>query len=219
MKTMYITLIAFLLLFQACNNNTTKSKIETLDTIGGLIINSSNLPDGWVLGKGNEFVPKTKAEQNLIAQNNTYIRALLCGNIEEMKRFFYKESLDYYKKYYPDYSDDEILDEFFSEMSSGFVNALMEYEKSDISYNLYVDDVLREIEYGNDYLYVFGICSRIEGYKHDTLTYLHSSESDITLGVSHNNGKNWTFMTMTDEVPSILIMNYPQHVVDEVMGY
>lgn len=208
------------MLLQACNNNTTTvSKAESSDTIGGLNIDHSNLPNGWALGKGNEFMPKTKAEQNLIAQNNTYNKALLCGNIDEMKRFFYKESLDYYKKYYPDYSDDEILDEFFSEMSGDFVNALNEYEKAGISYYLYVEDVLREIEYGNDYFYVFGICSRIEGYKHDTLTYLHSSESDLTLGVSHNNGKNWTFMAMTDEVPSILIMNYPQHVVDEVMGY
>ena len=179
----------------------------------------TNIPIGWASGKGEEFVPITKAEQNLVAQHDTYQSALFLGNVDEMKHFFYRESLEYYKKYFPEYSLNEILDEFLGNMSSDAMKMIREYENNGITFSLYIEKIIRKVEYGNDLLYVYNVCSRMEGYKNDTIAYLHTTEPDMTLGVSHNKGRNWTFISMTNDVPSILRMYYPQNVVDDVMGY
>ena len=136
-----------------------------------------------------------------------------------MKSFFYKESLQYYQNYFPEYSIDEILDEFLESMCSDASKMVKEYEEKGITFSLYIENVIRKVEYGTDYLYVYNICSRMEGIKNDTITFLHSTEPDLTLAVSHNKGKNWTFMAMTNEVPSILRMYYPQDIINEVMDY
>lgn len=211
-RKMIITICGVVILgsFLACNNDKRQSSTSN---------KSPDVPRGWSLGKGNEFIPKTKAEKNLVAQHSTYQSALFLGNTDELKRFFYKESLEYYKKFYPDYSLDEILDDFLSTISGDATKMLREYEDNGITFSIYIEDVVREVEYGNDLLYVYNVCGRLEGYIDDTLTYLHTEMPDITLGISHNKGKNWTFMSMTNEVPSILLMNYPQNIVDDVMGY
>lgn len=179
------------------------------------------IPDGWALGKGKEFVPATKAEQNLVSQQDTYQSALFHGNTEEMKYYFYKECLPYYQKYFPGYSIDEILNEFLESLSSDATKMIQACSEKGLNISMYIEDVVREVEYGSDYLYVYNICSRMEGVKKntDTITYLHSTEPDLTLAISHNKGKNWTFMAMTNEVPSILRMYYPQEIINKVMGY
>lgn len=219
MKQFFFITALTVVFLQACNNTSLKSSCNDYDTIGNVVINKSKIPDGYASGKGTEFIPNTKAEHNLVSQSNTYNQALLNGNVDEMKRYFYKECLDYYKKYRPDLSTEEILDEFLSMISEDYIKTLHEYEKHGIEISMYINDIVRKVEYGDDYLYVYGICGRMGGYKNDSLVYLHSTMPDLTIGVSHNKGKNWTFMAMTDEVPSILVINYPQSVVDEVMGY
>ena len=206
----------FVMFMSLCACNNSGNGKQDLDTDTGI---SVNVPTGWELGEGSDYSPLNKAEENLIAQHKTYDQALIKGNVSEVKRFFYRESITYFKKYYPLYSDEEILDEFLSEVSADHNEKLSKLEEAGIYVSLYVGDILRKVVYNEDYLYVFGVHGRMEGYKNDSLVYLHTISPSLTLGVSHNKGKNWTFMAMTDETPSVLIMNYPQNIVDDVMGY
>ena len=215
-KVVFIAILLMGNVMFSCGNNQTSANKKDNDVKSE---KNTKVPDGWAEGKGEEFVPKTKPEQNLVAQHDTYQRALFLGNIEEMKHFFYKESLEYYKQYFPGRSLDDILDEFLKDMSGDAMRAIREYEDNGVEFAIYIQDIVRRVEYGNDLLYVYNVACRLEGYKDDTLLYLHTKNPDLTLGVSHNKGKNCTFIAMTNEVPSILRMYYPQSVINEVMGY
>ncbi|MBP5341799.1 MAG: hypothetical protein J6Y52_05525 [Bacteroidales bacterium] len=180
---------------------------------------NNSTDDDWIYGKGNEYEPKTKVEQNLISQFCTYSAAFSMGNTNEMKRFFYMDAIEYYKQYFPGLNDEEVLDEFFKMMTGDAMNTLYALKDEGIDLSIYVEDVTNRIESGDEYLYVFDARYRVSRVLDDTLRYLHSPFFDKVLAVSHNKGRNWSFINMIEEMPTILLMNYPQSIVDDVMKY
>ena len=42
---------------------------------------------------------------------------------------------------------------------------------------------------------------------------------ETNIGVSHNKGKNWTFLALTDDVPNILRMRFDEEIINKIMNY
>ena len=95
------------------------------------------------------------------------------------------------------------------------------YSKSGVDFSILVCDIDKKIEIGQNKFYIFNLIFQL--YREDAkkIKFLHSiSDSESkTIGISLNNGKNWTFMAYNDNTPNILRLKFSDEIINQVMGY
>lgn len=173
-----------------------------------------NIPNGLALGKVVEFKGKTKEETNMLSQFKSYNTALLRGDIDNAKHYMYKDAVVYFRKFYPGMGDDAISNKFFESVSKEMVGQIRRFESHGVELELVVSRIIRKVTQGDNIFYVFEIVSNMFN---DNLQ-LHTTP-DLTLAISSNSGKNWTFNAMNEDTPNILRVSHSDDVVDKIMGY
>ena len=175
------------------------------------------LPQGLQYGKivPPIFPDSMKVERNLLCQIASYNSALIHGDVNSCEKYMYPDAFDYCKKYYPDFPDAEVMKEFFKDVSGDLSNALKEWAKNGVDFQIIVYNLERKIKYKDDIIIVFNVTSNMCSDN----VYIYSAELDKTIGISQNGGTNFWFMNNHDDSPTILGIHYPQNVVNAIMDY
>lgn len=205
-------------LFIGCGNTGTKSNInveEFNDSVSIIeCITDKKNPDGFNLGQVVDCKGNNKEEENMLSQFRSYNLALLRGDIDNAIHYQYPDAAKYFKKYYLGESNDVVMRKLFEDLSMQTIEGVKRFESHGIEINIVVSRLIRKVTYGENIFYVFEIVSNMVS---DNLQ-LHTTP-DLTLAVSSNNGKNWTFNAMNDDTPNILRISFSNEIVDKVMGY
>ncbi|MBR5957059.1 MAG: hypothetical protein IKZ99_01705 [Salinivirgaceae bacterium] len=211
----------------SCETNNSKANTVTSSTNNVAAIENYNyvvnikpcssdkmIPQGFSLGEVLEYTGVDDTEQNMLRQFRSYNSALLRGDVANAKTYQYPDAIQYFKKFYPGYNDDMVLNEFFKAASGEMISGIQRYRDHGIDIELVVGRMKRKITYGQSIFYVFEIYSNIKNEK----LQLHTTP-DETVAVSFDNGHVWTFNAVNDDTPHILRLRYPNNVVNMVMGY
>lgn len=230
LKSNQLLLVVCLLILQwgmiSCNGvNKAKSSIEIYeyhDTVAITPSPKSKTPDelfnGKVhlaLGKIQNYEGQDKIEKNLLSQIATYNSALLHGDKQNCVKYLYKDAIVYFRKYYHGFSDETITDEFFKSISQSYIEQLNRFSEHGIEFSMVIPNLIRKIKQGDNVFIVFNITSNVCGKN----LYTHFPDYDQTLGISHNGGKNWSFITINEDTPNILRVSNSEDIIDAVMGY
>lgn len=167
------------------------------------------------LGKIQNYEGKDKIEKNLLSQIATYNSALMHGDKQNCVKYLYKDAIVYFRKYYHGFSDEAITDEFFKSISRSYVEQLNRFSEHGIEFSMVIPNLTRKIKKGDNVFIVFNITSNVCGES----LYTHFPDYDQTLGISHNGGKNWCFITINEDTPNILRISNSEAIIDAVMGY
>lgn len=211
MKIYYVLLLTLVIV--SCNKNPHKSSLSDKGTTSSSTVQDS-LPEGWYNEALTPYIGKDKAEKNMISQMNTYNNALFRGDLESASLYIYPDGIKYYKKYYPELSDKTIIKTIYKDVSEMYQTLLATYNKRGINYNIIVNNISNRVvdkEYIIITFEVVGVLTQGEKCIHDN--------PEINIGISHNNGKNWTFLALTDDVPNILRMKFDEEIINKIMNY
>ena len=167
------------------------------------------------LGKIQSYEGKDKAEKNLLSQIATNNSALLHGDKENCVNYLYKDAIVYFRKYYPGFSDEAITDEFFKTMSQSYMEQLNRLSERGIDFSLVIPNFVRKIRQGDNVFIVFNVTSNVCS---ETL-FTHFADYEQNLGISHNGGKNWCFITINEDTPNILRISNSEEIINAVMDY
>lgn len=210
------------LIFMSCSQTIGSNELEIIQYDCTPMIEQSpyskrELPKDLEYGKVLQpvFPDSMKIEQNLFRQMDTYNSAMLHGDVNTCGKYLYPDAFDYCRKFYPDFSDEEVMREFFKDISGEMVNALHICAKNGIDFQIVVYNLERKIKYKGDVIIVFNVTSNI--CSEDVFSY--STKLDKTIGISQNGGTNFWFMNNHEDLPTILGIRYPQTVVNAVMDY
>lgn len=210
------------LILMSCSKSVGSDELEVIQYNSIPTIEESHnskrvLPQDLEYGKvlAPVFPDSMKIEQNLLRQIDTYNSAMLHGDVNTCGKYLYPDAFDYCRKYYPDFSDEEVMKEFFKNISAEMLNALNICSKNGIDFEIVVYNLERKIKYKDDVIIVFNVTSNL--CSNDV--YTHYTNLDKTIGISYNRGTNFWFMNNHDDLPTILSMHYPQKVVNAVIEY
>lgn len=167
------------------------------------------------LGKIKNYEGQDKIEKNLLSQIATYNSALMHGDKQNCVKYLYKDAILYFRKYYHGFSDEAITDELFKNISQSYVEQLKRFSEHGIEFSMVIPNLMRKIKQGDNVFIVFNITSNVCSES----LYTHFSDYDQTLGISHNGGKNWCFITINEDTPNILRISNSEDIIDAVMGY
>ena len=218
-------LIIFQLGMTSCNGvNNSHASIDvyeyTEDTVSIIPSprNSDKLSNSKIhlaLGKIQNYEGKDKIEKNLLSQIATYNSALMHGDKQNCIKYLYKDAIIYFRKYYQEFSDEAITEEFFKKISRSYVEQINRFREHGIELSLVIPNFTRKIQQGDNIFIVFNVTSNVCSKS----LYTHMADFDPTLGISHNRGKNWSFLTINEDTPNILRISNSDDVIDAVMGY
>ena len=167
------------------------------------------------LGKIQNYEGQDKIEKNLLSQIATYNSALMHGDKQNCVNYLYKDAIVYFRKYYHGFSDEAITDEFFKSISQSYIEQLNRFSEHGIEFSMVIPNLTRKIKQGDNVFIVFNITSNVCSES----LYTHFLDYDQTLGISHNGGKNWCFITINEDTPNILRIRNSEEIIDAVMGY
>ena len=211
MKYYYVLLLTLVIV--SCNSNQQKSSSSNKET-PQLSTAQDSVPEGWYNETLTPYTGKDKAEKNMISQMNTYNQALLRGDINNASLYIYPDVIKYCKKYYPELSDRAIIQTLYKDMSEMYHTLKTTYDEKGIDYNIIVSNITNRVadkEYIIITFEVVGVLTQGEKCIHDN--------PETNIGVSHNKGKNWTFLALTDDVPNILRMRFDEEIINKIIKY
>ncbi len=210
------------LILISCSKTVDSNEIEVFHYNYVPIIEQSpnlkgELPKDLEYGK---VIPPTlpdsmKIERNMLSQMASYNSAMLHGDVNTCGKYLYPDAFDYCRKFYPDFPDEEVMREFFKDLSEEMINAINTYAKNGIDFQIVVYNLERKIKFKDDLIIVFNVTSNICSEN----LFTHSINLDKTIGISQNGGTNFWFMNNHEDLPTILGIRYPQSVVNAVMDY
>lgn len=207
-----------LLITIGCTNFSQADKVEVElfnDSITIIECKSEKqLPPELFLGQVMDCKGHSKEEDNMLSQFRSYQNALKRGDIDNAMLYQYPDAAKYFKKYYPGESDNDVMRKLFEDMSMELIEQIKRFESHGVELNVAVSRLVRKVSQGSNIFYVFEI---VPNMINENLQ-LHSTPG-LTLAVSTNGGKNWTFNAMNEDTPNILRISYSNEIVDKVMGY
>lgn len=212
----HILKLILLLLLVSCVNNqgSNISHQQKRSSINRQNQEKPPLPDGWEYGKISEVQGSDKTEINLLSQLNTYNKALLRGDIDNAKIYLYSDAIRYFRKYYTKLGDDEIAEEFFKSVSDEYQATIQVLEEKGVIVELLPISLIKKISDGNNLIYL--IDTSLTAYNEKVSIY---TSPETILGISINQGKNWTFITRNSDSPNILRFRFNENVINQIMEY
>ena len=150
----------------------------------------------------------------MLNQFESYNTALLRRDIDNAIHYMNPDTVKYFRKFSPQKTDDAIMHKFFESMSQTMIGQINRFRNHGVELEIIVSRIIRKVTQGENIFFVFEIVSNMYN---DNLQ-LHTTP-DLTLAISINGGKNWTFSAMNNDTPNILRVSFSDEVVDSVMGY
>ena len=173
-----------------------------------------SLPPGIHLGQVIECIGRTKDEDNMLSQFKTYSNALMRGDSENASHYMYPDVAKYFKRYFPELDEDNIMKRLIEDVSDDMIKGIREYENRGVELENVASRVVRKVMQEDKIIYVFECVSNLISEK----IQIHT-QPETVVGISVNNGVNWFFNTVNEDTPNILRMSFPSDFVDRVMGY
>lgn len=177
-------------------------------------ITEKHIPEGYILGEVIPYVAKNKMEKNMLNQFASYNSALLRGDFDNACHYQNKDAVEYFKKFYPGESDDEIMRKFYTSLSESMTQTIKKFEDHGIKLEFVVSRINRKVTQDDNVIYVFEIAINMIGEN----IQLHTSPEE-TIAISVNRGKNWTFNNINEDTPNIMRISFSEDVINKVMGY
>ncbi len=211
MRICYVLLLT-LVIFSCNNNQHNSSSSDKGATLFSTVQDS--VSEGWYNETLTPYTGKDKAEKNMISQMNTYNNALFRGDIDNASLYIYPDGIKYYRKYYPEISDKAIIQTIYKDVSEMYQTLKTTYDKKGIDYNIIVSNITNRVEDREYIIITFEAVSVLtQGEKR-----IHDNP-ETNIGVSHNKGKNWTFLALIDDTPNILRMRFDEETINKIMNY
>lgn len=212
MKQYYFLFV--ILFFISCtytpqNNNSTNSSSSAIIKDEPKRI---PLPDGWHYGEVTELKGKDQLEINMLNQISTYNKALIRGDIDNARRHFYLDAIKYYSKFQTSLSDKEIVNALLKTASDEYRNISQVYASEGVNFEIFPIKFKKKVKDGSRLIYTFDITTALFNEKASIY-----ADPDITVGISLNNGVNWTFIAKNSDTPNILRLRFSERVIDQVM--
>ena len=95
------------------------------------------------------------------------------------------------------------------------------YANSGVELSLVVCNIDRKVDLGQSKFFIFEYTSQLYREAATKIKYIHTKSdlNDKSIGISLNNGRSWTFLTMNNDTPNILRLRFSEEIVNKVMGY
>lgn len=224
----YLFLLPFILFFLSCNNNHSSKKddnqsknvpvIEYSDSI--VISNVIKADEPLAKGLEEGFVEQTKTkygscETQMINQFTDYIKAINEGNYNKCVGYINKEALKYFQKLAAADGENCELDELAQMMAKDMNEFQSRFKKQGVKITMVIPSLIRRINDGNN---VFIIFTNTTNLTKNGKT-LHLVPIEKTVGISNDNGSNWSFVSYDEELPNILNSVYKEDVINALMDY
>ena len=165
------------------------------------------------LGKIQDYKGQDKIEDNLLQQIATYNSAILLGDKQVFLKYLYKDAIVYYRSYYNTLSDGAITERMFKSLSQSYNEQLNRFHRHGIEFSMAIPSLIRKVKQGNNIFIVFNITSNLCSES----LYTHFADYEQTLGISHNNGQNWSFIEMNNDAINILRISNDEEVINAVL--
>lgn len=149
-----------------------------------------------------------KDEDNLIRQYKAYVSALTMRDIESCKRYTFKDAVSYHKKEFPNLSEQEIWEQYFSNITEiGTLSDLAAREDWDIvaCVPVFFDKVSSQ----NEIFITFGSTICIDAKKFA----MTINKLEKCIAHSSNGGKNWEFITLNSDSEGILSLSCDNEII------
>jgi hypothetical protein len=220
-----IFIISSFYLLLSCNdiNKTSNNTVFKKDLSAKITKdeNSNSLPEGYHWGQAKPYVGKDIIEKNIIRESSNYYKALLNGDIKRASNYIYPDVITYNKKYHPnDYIGDDIINEAIKFLSDHLIKLNKGYSDYGMEIDFIVCKIDKIIEAHEAILCAFGITTQVYYDKYKGEKYFHSTLSyeDYQIGVSLNNGNDWYFMTLHENVSNILQLRFSKDIISQIIN-
>jgi len=170
-------------------------------------------PSGFYLGEIINYRGKTSQEISLLWQFSEYNNALLKGEIDKAMQYYYPGAVKYYKLYFEGEEETVVMQRLIKEFSNDLIETAKQLENQGISIDIVISRPIRKVVQGETIFIVFEIATNLVSEE----LQIHTTP-DLSVGISIDNGKNWTFNAMNEDLPNILRMSYSNEIVDTIMG-
>lgn len=177
-------------------------------------LSNEQLPAGFYSGEVINYNGKNTDEITMFRYFHAYNNALLNGEIDKAKNYYYPEAVKYYKKFFHGEDESAVMHGLLQDFSDEFAETAKQLKSQGTTLNIVVSRPIRKVIQGETVIYVFEITTNLVNEDFQ----IHTSP-DLTVGISIDNGINWTFNSMNEDLPDILRMNYSNEIVRAIMGY
>ena len=149
-----------------------------------------------------------KAEENLIRQYKAYFTALTLNDIESCKRYTFKDAVTYHKKMYPNMSEQEIWEQYFSQSKA----VMDQFDKvlSNFDANIAVPVFYDKVSSQDDIFISFGSTMYLDANKYA----IALKKLEKCIAYSNDGGKHWEFITLNSDSKGILALRCSQDVIN-----
>lgn len=216
-KIIYLAVFAVFAGLTGCNHFRKEDLKVTVYKDTAVVIPSpetKNVPAGAELGKIKAYKAKNKLEQNMLSQYADFQSACLLGSYGAVSKYLYPDAISYYRKDFPNMSEDEIKAEFARQMSQAS-SAVDQLASQGFKYESVVPYITKKVQYGKDLFLVYDVVTNI----YNETFYTHVSEYQSAFAHSSDGGKNWTFWVENGETANVLSLSFPDEVANEVASY
>ncbi len=149
-----------------------------------------------------------KDEENLIRQYKTYVSALTMNDVEACKRYTFKDAVAYHKKEFPNLSEQEIWEQYFSALSElGDLFDFAAKENWDIV--ACVPVFYDKVSYQNEIFITFGAAIIMDAHKYA----MTMKKLEKCIAHSSNGGKSWEFITLNSDSEGILSLSCDSRII------
>jgi monomeric isocitrate dehydrogenase len=137
----------------------------------------------------------------------------LLGDKHVFLKFLYKDAIIYYRSYYNTLSDEAISERMFKSLSQSYNEQINRFQRHGIEFSMVIPSLIRKVKQGNNIFIVFNITSNLCSES----LYTHFADYEQFLGISHNNGQNWSFIEMNNDAINILRISNDEEVINAVL--
>lgn len=155
-------------------------------------------------------------ETQMLNQLNDYTNALGNGNYDKCLEYINKDALKYFQKLAEEHGEHLELDHIARMMSEEINNVHEHFRQRGVDIAMVVPALIRKIEDGDNIFIVFNSATNLTGKNGKSF---HISPIDKNLGISTDNGSNWSFITYNDQIPNMLNGVYKEEIINAIMDY
>lgn len=217
-KSLIIYCLICICLIPSCSNNQllklSDCKVISFSDIAILSPTEKGpypIPDQLVYARiENRDCKGNKDEENLIRQFKAYFSALTIGDIDACKRYTYKDAVAYHKKQFPNLSEQDIWNQYFSNAIMNKVDSLTDLAASkDWEIVPCIPVFFDKISSQNEIYITFGMTIYF-----DSRTFaIANKQLEKNIAHSSNGGKNWEFMTLNSDSQGILELSCDDEII------
>ncbi len=181
----------------------------------GYVERDELLPEGWKYGRLEKYNGVTLEERNMVSQYDKYVKALQREDLKGCASYVYPDAVTYFRNAVSrSYSNEDIIKEFMKP-ATGISRAIETFSSMGLDFEIIIDSVVKKVSTSNAIIYVFTTGANV----YDDNTCIHATEQEMDIGISLDNGKDWTFITINEDTPKILRLRFDENTINQIIKH